>query len=114
VRALPDGLLQLLTRRMQLLSDPVRVRILTILEQGEACVQELTDELGATHQNVSHHLGLLYREGVLSRRKEGTTVFYALADYTTCRLLEQALASVCGQVEELGEIVSAAAATASS
>jgi DNA-binding transcriptional ArsR family regulator len=62
---------------MRLLSDPVRVRILTILEQREACVQELADQLSASPQNVSHHLGALYRDGVLSRRKEGTTVIYA-------------------------------------
>jgi ArsR family transcriptional regulator len=92
---------------MQLLSDPVRVRILTILEQHEACVQDLADELSATHQNVSHHLGMLYRNGVLSRRKEGTTVIYTLSDYTACRIVEQALDSVSAQVEELGELVAA-------
>ncbi len=78
-----------------------------ILEQREACVHELADELGATHQNVSHHLGALYRDGVLARRKDGTTVFYALSDYTALRILEQTLASVSAQVEELGELVGA-------
>jgi ArsR family transcriptional regulator len=92
---------------MRLLSDPVRVRILTILEQREACVRELADQLSATPQNVSHHLGALYRDGVLSRRKEGTTVIYALSDYTACRIVEQALESVTAQVEELGELVGA-------
>jgi DNA-binding transcriptional ArsR family regulator len=91
---------------MQLLSDPARVRLLMILEQREASVQELADELGATHQNVSHHLGVMYRDGVLSRRKDGTTVFYAISDFTACRVLEQVLASVTAQIEELGELVS--------
>jgi DNA-binding transcriptional ArsR family regulator len=100
-------LAELLARRMQLLADPMRVRILTVLETREACVQELSDELGATHQNVSHHLNLLYREGVLGRRKEGTTVFYSLADYTTCRLLEQASASVRARLEELSDAAAA-------
>jgi hypothetical protein len=49
----------------------------------------------------------MYRDGLLSRRREGATVFYAISDYTACRVLEQVLASVTAQVEELGELVSA-------
>jgi DNA-binding transcriptional ArsR family regulator len=100
---LSDELAKLLARRMQLLADPMRVRTVAILETREACVQELSDQLGATHQNMSHHLNLLYRDGVLARRKEGTTVFYSLADYTACRLLEQASASVRARLEELSD-----------
>jgi DNA-binding transcriptional ArsR family regulator len=107
VASMPDGLLRLLTRRMQLLSDPARVRLLMVLEQREASVQELADELGTAHQNVSHHLCVMYRDGVLSRRREGATVFYTISDYTACRVLEQVLASVTAQVEELGELASA-------
>lgn len=102
-----DGLLPLLTRRMQLLSDPVRVRLLMRLEESEACVQELADELDTTRQNVSHHLGVMYRDGVLSRRKDGTTVLYAISDFTACRVLEQVLASVIAQAEEYGELAAA-------
>ena len=85
MRTIPEGLLQLLSRRMQLLSDPVRVRILMILEQREACVQELADELGATHQNVSHHLGALYRDGVLTRRRSVPCRHAAPAPYSIQR-----------------------------
>jgi DNA-binding transcriptional ArsR family regulator len=102
--AISDDLLKLVTRRLQLLSDPARVRILMMLEQHETSVQEIADEVGTTPQNVSYHLAVMYREGVLSRRKEGTTVFYSIADYTACRLLDQVAASVKAQVEELGEL----------
>lgn len=98
---IPDGLLGFLTRRMQLLADPTRVRILMRLEQAEACVQELADEFDTTHQTVSHHLGVLHRGGVLSRRKDGTTAFYTVCDFTACRVLEQVLASVTAQAEEM-------------
>lgn len=99
-----DGLLGLLARRMYLLSDPVRVRILMRLEKGEICVQALADELDATRQNVSYHLSELYRDGVVTRRKEGTTVFYAISDFTACRVIEQVLESVRAQAEEIGEL----------
>jgi DNA-binding transcriptional ArsR family regulator len=104
---LSGELAELLARRMQLLADPMRVRILAALEPAEACVQELSDRLEATHQSVSHHLNLLYRDGILARRKEGTTVFYSLADYTACRLLEQASKSVRARLEELSDAAAA-------
>ncbi len=102
-----DGLLRLLARRMHLLSDPVRVRLLMRLEGSEACVQELADEFDTTHQSVSHHLGVLYRDGVLSRRKDGTTAFYTVCDFAACRALEQVLASVTAHAEEVGELAAA-------
>ena len=80
------------------------MRILTRLERGEATVQELTDELPSTHQNVSKHLAVLLGVGIVSRRREGSWVRYALADYTALRLVEQAAAAVTGHIDELTEI----------
>jgi len=77
---------------------------LAILEVQEATVQELTDELATTHQNVSRHLGILYQAGILTRRRDGNKVWYSLADYSACRLIEHATASVTGYVEELAGI----------
>lgn len=68
-------------------------------------MQELTDDLDTTHQNVSKHLGVLLRCGIVTRRKDGNKVWYALADYSACRLIEQASASLSGYVEELAAIV---------
>ena len=78
--------------------------MLTILERGEATVQDLTDELLTTHQNVSKHLRILYAAGIVTRRQDGNKVWYSLADYSACRLIEQATASVTGYVEELAGI----------
>jgi DNA-binding transcriptional ArsR family regulator len=98
-------LLERVTRRMHVLADPTRLRLLSALEEHEACVQELADQLGLVHRNVSHGLNLLYREGLLSRRREGTLVVYSLADYSACRLVAQATASVTAQIEELGDLI---------
>lgn len=49
----------------------------TSLNEGDATVQEITDRLMTTHQNVSKHLGVLYQAGMVSRRKQGTCVRYA-------------------------------------
>ena len=101
-----DGLLGLITRRMWLLSDPIRVRLLLLLAAGEASVQRLVEEIGGTtHQNVSRNLNLLYRDGLLARRREGTLMLYSLADYTAGRLLTLAGQSVAARIDELGDLV---------
>lgn len=63
---LTDPFLDMLATRLQALADPTRICLLTILEQHEATVQELTDELDTAHQNVSKHLNVLHRAGIVS------------------------------------------------
>jgi DNA-binding transcriptional ArsR family regulator len=101
---LSPSFLDLLTRRLNAIAEPNRILILAHLEKQEATVQELTDELATTHQNVSQHLGVLRTSGIVTRRKDGNKVWYALADFTACRLVEQAAASITGYVEELATI----------
>jgi DNA-binding transcriptional ArsR family regulator len=88
-----------------MLSDPLRIRLLLALQDGESSVQELADALDAEHRNASRSLSALHREGILTRRRDGTRVLYAISDFTACRLLGQAAESVVAHVEELGELV---------
>lgn len=104
-RSWSDPLLALVTSRLALLADPTRARLLTLLEQQEATVQQLTDAVSSTPQNVSRHLGILYRSGIVARRRDGTSVYYSLVDYSTCRLLDQTLSSISGQIDELADLV---------
>jgi DNA-binding transcriptional ArsR family regulator len=99
--ALSPPFLDLLTRRLEAIAEPNRIRILAHLEQQEATVQQLTDELATTHQNVSKHLGVLRDAGIVMRRRDGNKVWYSLADYSACKLIEHAKASLTGYVEEL-------------
>ena len=68
---IPDELVELIARRFRLLSEPMRIRLLDRLRDGEATVHQLADELGSSQQNVSKHLTLLADAGVLARRKQG-------------------------------------------
>lgn len=72
-------------------------------------MQALADQMPGTPQNVSRHLCILYGAGILARRREGTSVYYSLVDYSACRLLDQALASIAGQIDELADLVKFAA-----
>lgn len=74
------ALLERIAARFRVLGDPTRLAILNALREDERTVSSIVDATGATQANVSKHLGLLHREGLVSRRKEGLNVFYAIAD----------------------------------
>jgi ArsR family transcriptional regulator len=104
-RPLPDQLLELIAYRFRVLSDPTRIRLLGLLDEGEASVQELTDQIQTTHQNVSKHLGVLYQCGMVARRKEGNAVRYSLVDWTGWWLVGQVAQGIDREVDELRDLV---------
>lgn len=63
-----------------LLSEPTRLKILHCLCRGEKAVNEVVEALGLTQANTSRHLNLLYRAGVVDRRRDGSQVFYRIVD----------------------------------
>jgi DNA-binding transcriptional ArsR family regulator len=77
-----------------------RIALLEALRDGEAAVQELADRVGLAHQNASHHLALLWRAGILSRRREATTTFYAIEDWSAWWVVEQVAGSVQSCLDE--------------
>jgi DNA-binding transcriptional ArsR family regulator len=62
------------------LADPSRLRILQVLRRGEAIVSTIVEELGMKQPNVSKHLGVLAQAGLLSRRRDGNEIYYAIRD----------------------------------
>ena len=102
---LSEAVLELVATRMQALSDPLRIRLLLALQDGESSVQELAAAVDVEHRNVSRGLSTLHREGLLTRRRDGTKALYGIADYTACRLLDQTAQSVVARVEELSDLV---------
>ncbi len=102
-------MVDLVTSRLALLADPTRIQILALLEERDGSVQQLADKMASTPQNVSRHLCILYRAGIVARRRDGNSIFYSLADYSACRLLDQTLESIRGQLEELADLVKLAA-----
>jgi DNA-binding transcriptional ArsR family regulator len=98
----------LVASRLALLADPTRVQLLTLLEHDETPLQKICDQMPSTPQNISRHLCILHRAGLVARRRDGNSVLYSLADYSACRLLEQTLASIRAQIDELADLVSIA------
>src|SRR3954454_22805126 len=56
-----------------------RAEIVDLLAQGERSVDEISDEIGQSVANTSHHLRAMARAGLLSTRRDGTRIYYALA-----------------------------------
>jgi DNA-binding transcriptional ArsR family regulator len=71
------------------LSHPVRLRILDILARQEACVCHLTAILGQRQPYVSQQLATLREAGLVADRRDGTLIYYRLADEHLAELLEE-------------------------
>lgn len=93
---LSDPALAQIATYFQALAEPTRLKLLNTLRKGEVSVGELTLAAGCSQANVSKHLALLARSGMVDRRQVGTTVYYGIADpaiFTLCDL-------VCGQIAD--------------
>ena len=102
---LPPDLAELIARRFHVLSDPLRVRILDLLRDGELSVGVIAERLEAGQQNVSKHLNVLTDAGILHRRKNGTRAFYGIADEGVFDLCEQVCGSLQAQLSTLAALI---------
>lgn len=102
---LPEDLAELIARRFRALGDPLRVRVLDLLRDGELSVNGLAEQLGAGQQNVSKHLTVLTEAAMVARRKEGTHVYYRIADEGVFALCEQICGSLQAQLATLNALV---------
>ena len=93
---LDDRALEMVARRFAVLAEPMRLRLIQALFDGEKSVNTLVELTGGTQANVSRHLQTLTQAHLLSRRKEGLQVFYGIADPTLVKLCEL----VCGSIEK--------------
>jgi DNA-binding transcriptional ArsR family regulator len=75
------------------LSDPKRLMIVHELRDGELSVGQLGSRLELPQANVSQHLAILRKRGIVSTRREGTTIYYSLA---SCKIGE-----ACDMVQEV-------------
>lgn len=76
------------------LSTPIRLKIISAVCNGEKNVSELLAQINTTQPNMSQHLGMLYRSGVLAKRREGTQMYYRLQSERVATLCR----AVCTQV----------------
>ena len=76
------------------LSTPIRLKIISAVCNGEKNVSELLAQIDTTQPNMSQHLSMLYRSGVLAKRREGTQMYYRVQSERVATLCR----AVCTQV----------------
>ena len=94
-KPVPSEVLQQVAEYFSLLSEPMRLRLLNLLRDGEKCVQELVEATQTSQANVSKHLKIMWQAGILSRRSEGTSAYYRVEDdliFEMCNLVCDRLA----------------------
>lgn len=89
-----DQVFESVAELFSVLSTPIRLKIISALCNREKNVSELLAEIDTTQPNMSQHLSMLYRSGVLSRRREGTQIYYRLQSERVAALCR----AVCTQV----------------
>jgi DNA-binding transcriptional ArsR family regulator len=79
---MPDSKKRLLFQKQaqiaQAIGHPLRLEIIDFLKDGEQCVCDIAEQIGAERSNVSRHLSVMVAAGVLEYRKEGLKVIYKL------------------------------------
>ena len=107
---LPTPLVELIAQRFRVIGEPMRIRLLDALRDGPLTINELTEALGASQQNVSKHVGVLAQAGIVARAKDGTRVRCSIADETIFELCEMVCGGLRQQIAEVEEVLSGGSA----
>lgn len=83
-------------RALKAISHPLRLKILCVIGDQEACVQEIVEAVGTSQSNISQHLAILRDKGVLLTRKDANRVYYRVGDQRTLQLIVLMREVFCG------------------
>ena len=89
------------------LGHPARIRVFELLSEGERSVGELLPEVGLEASHLSQQLGVLRRAGLVTTRRQGRTVFYAIAAPEIADLLRVARSILTEVLTEQSELLTA-------
>ena len=90
------------SRYFSLLAEPMRIRILHTICEGERTVSEIVAETGASQTAVSRHLNTMYRAGVLTRRRDAAFTYYGVADVALTEICRTVCVHIAAQHAETG------------
>ena len=91
--------IELAARALKSIAHPLRLKILCVIGDQEACVQEIVSAVGTSQSNISQHLAILREKDVLLTRKDANRVFYRVGDQRILQLVGMMREVFCG-VEE--------------
>jgi len=103
MKPMPPQVIDQVASYFQVLSEPMRLRLLNLLREREYNVGELAQACGTTAANVSRHLSLMTKHSIVAREERGTSVYFSIADQRVDDLCEL----VCGSIASRMQAVSA-------
>ena len=84
------------SRALKSIAHPLRLKVLCVIGDQEACVQEIVDAVGTSQSNISQHLAILRDKGVLITRKDANRVYYRVGDARILQLIGMMREVFCG------------------
>jgi DNA-binding transcriptional ArsR family regulator len=97
--------LELIAARFRALSEPMRLRLLNLLMQGEKSVGALVAAVDSSQANVSKHLAVLRESGMIAMRKEGPSTFYRIDDPIVFELCELMCSRLRREIENQSQAI---------
>ena len=85
-----DELLNRIAEVLKAMADPTRLKILHCIHNQERCVSDILEVVGGSQANVSKHLSVLKRAGLVDCRRNGLNVYY--------RIIDEGVFSICSSV----------------
>lgn len=82
------------------LAEPARLRIMHAICEDERTVNQIVSDTGIAQTNVSRHLGVMHRNGVVERRRDGNQIYYRVADETTPELCRAVCTRIAKTMDE--------------
>ena len=98
-------LYQLKAEFFKTLGHPARIRVLELLSEKEHAVAEMLPEVGVEAANLSQHLAVLRRAGLVTTRREGSSVIYSLTSPDVSELLRVARQILTGVLAGQAELL---------
>ncbi|MCD7959019.1 MAG: metalloregulator ArsR/SmtB family transcription factor [Ruminococcus sp.] len=87
----PEDVLENVAELFKIFGDLTRVRIIFVLFQQEECVMEIARKLDMSPSAISHQLRILKQSRLVTSRRDGKTIYYALADAHISSIFGQAM-----------------------
>ena len=95
-----DQVFAVVARHFAILAEPMRLKILHTICQDEQSVSAIVAATHATQTNVSRHLALMHHAGVVSRRRDGNSVYYRVADAEFVAICRSVCIQIASRIDE--------------
>ena len=95
-----DRVFAVVAQHFALLAEPTRLKILHAICADERSVSQIVAATGATQTNVSRHLALMHRAGVVTRRRQGSAVYYRVDDPEFVEICRNVCVQIAGRLDE--------------